>query len=128
MMSEALLVIAGDKMRKILSAMTSNRFLAVLTGFIVTTVIQSSSATTVLIVSFVNAGLMSLVQSVGVIMGANIGTTITAWLISILGFKISISALSLPLIAVGFPFLFSKIIKEKGTESFLLASPFSLSG
>ncbi|MDH3650218.1 MAG: Na/Pi cotransporter family protein, partial [Saprospiraceae bacterium] len=120
MMSEALLVIAGDKMRKILSAMTSNRFLAVLTGFTVTTVVQSSSATTVLIVSFVNAGLMSLVESVSVIMGANIGTTITAWLISILGFKISISALSLPLIAVGFPFLFSKNHKRKGNGEFLI--------
>jgi phosphate:Na+ symporter len=108
LMSESLQKVAGDKMRNILSAMTSNRFLGVLTGVLITAVIQSSSATTVMVVSFVNAGLLSLVQSVGVIMGANVGTTFTAWLISILGFKVKISAFALPLIGVCFPLLFSK--------------------
>ena len=93
-------------MRSILSAMTSNRFLGVLTGFFITTLVQSSSASTVMVVSFVNAGLMNLVQSVGVIMGANIGTTTTAWLISFLGFKLNIAALSLPIIGIAFPMLY----------------------
>ena len=106
-MSDGIQRVAGSKMREILSAMTSNRFLGLITGFLVTALVQSSSATTVMIVSFVNAGLLSLVESIGVIMGANIGTTITAWLISILGFKVKISALALPIIAVGFPMLFS---------------------
>ena len=87
LMSEALQKVAGDKMRSILSAMTSNRFMGVITGFLITAIIQSSSATTVMVVSFVNAGLLTLIQSIGVIMGANIGTTVTAWLITILGFK-----------------------------------------
>ena len=108
MLSESLQKVAGDKMRTILAAMTSNRFKGILTGLLVTTVVQSSSATTVMLVSFVNAGLISLTQSVGVVMGANIGTTFTAWLISLLGFKFSISAISLPLIGVGFPLVFSK--------------------
>lgn len=108
LMSEALQKVAGDKMRSILAAMTSNRVKGVFTGVLITALIQSSSATTVMVVSFVNAGLLSLVESVGVIMGANIGTTITAWLISILGFKVSMSAISLPLIGLGLPFLFSQ--------------------
>jgi len=108
LMSESLQKVAGDKMRNILSAMTSNRFLGVLTGVLITAIIQSSSATTVMVVSFVNAGLLSLVQSVGVIMGANVGTTFTAWLISILGFKVKISAFAIPLIGICFPLLFSK--------------------
>jgi phosphate:Na+ symporter len=108
LMSEGLQKVAGDKMRSILAAMTSTRLTGVLTGFLITAVIQSSSATTVMIVSFVNAGLLSLTQSIGVIMGANIGTTITAWIISLLGFKVNISALSIPLIGIGFPLLFSK--------------------
>ena len=113
MLSESLQKVAGDKMRNILAAMTSNRFKGILTGLLVTMIIQSSSATTVMVVSFVNAGLLSLVQSVGVIMGANIGTTFTAWLISLLGFKFSISALSLPLIGIGFPLVFSKKSSRK---------------
>ena len=87
--------------------MTSNRFLGITTGFLITALLQSSSATTVMIVSFVNAGLLSLVESIGVIMGANIGTTITAWLISILGFKVKISSIALPIIAIGFPMMFA---------------------
>lgn len=105
-MSEGIQKLAGDKLRSILSAMTSNRFLGVLTGFLVTTLVQSSSASTVMVVSFVNAGLLNLVQSVGVIMGANIGTTTTAWLISFLGFKLNISAISLPIIGIAFPMLY----------------------
>ena len=112
MMSEALQKVAGSRMRTILSAMTSNRFLGVLTGFLVTTIIQSSSATTVMLVSFVNAGLMSLVESIGVIMGANIGTTVTGWIITLFGFKVKISAYALPMIGLGFTFnLFQKTFK-----------------
>jgi len=107
LMSEALQKVAGDKMRSILSAMTSNRVKGVMTGVLITALIQSSSATTVMVVSFVNAGLLTLVESVGVIMGANIGTTVTAWLISLLGFKVSMSAISLPLIGLSLPLLFS---------------------
>lgn len=110
-MSDGIQKVAGSKMREILSAMTSNRFFGIFTGFLVTALVQSSSATTVMIVSFVNAGLLSLVESIGVIMGANIGTTITAWLISILGFKVKISAVALPIIAIGFPMLFSSRTK-----------------
>jgi len=106
-MSDGIQKVAGSKMRSILSKMTSNRFLGVATGFLITALLQSSSATTVMIVSFVNAGLLSLVESIGVIMGANVGTTITAWLISLLGFKVKISAIALPIIAIGFPMMFS---------------------
>ena len=97
-MSEGLQKISGDKMRNILSAMTSNRFFGVLTGITITALIQSSSATTLMVVSFVNAGLLSLAQSISVVMGANIGTTVTAWIISLLGFKVDISAFAIPLI------------------------------
>ncbi|HKM93082.1 MAG TPA: Na/Pi cotransporter family protein [Prolixibacteraceae bacterium] len=113
LMSESLQKVAGDKMRSILEAMTSNRFKGVLTGILITAIIQSSSATTVMIVSFVNAGLLTLVQSIGVIMGANIGTTVTAWLISLLGFKIDISAFALPLIGLSLPLIFSKASKRR---------------
>jgi phosphate:Na+ symporter len=105
-MSEGIQKVAGSKMRNILSSMTSNRFKGVLTGFTITGLVQSSSATTVLVVSFVNAGLLSLTESIGVIMGANIGTTITAWLISIVGFKVKIATFALPIIAFGFPLMF----------------------
>ena len=101
-MSEALMNLAGDSMRSILASATSNRLFAVLTGFIITAIIQSSSATTLMIVSFSNAGLLSLAESIGVIMGANIGTTATAWLISLLGFKVNMAALALPLMGLGF--------------------------
>ncbi len=113
LMSEALQKVAGDGMREILSKMTSNRFKGVFTGFLITAIIQSSSATTVMMVSFVNAGLLSLSQSIGVIMGANIGTTVTAWIISILGFKVKLSTFALPLVGIGFPLLFSKTNKHK---------------
>lgn len=101
-MSDALLELAGDRMRKILATTTSNRYFAVLTGFTITAIIQSSSATTLMVISFTNAGLLTLREAIGVIMGANIGTTVTAWLISIFGFKVSISAMALPLVGMGF--------------------------
>ncbi len=107
-MSEGIQKFAGDRMRAILAAMTSTRFAGILTGFLLTTLVQSSSASTVMVVSFVNAGLMSLLQSIGVIMGANIGTTTTAWLISLLGFQLNISTLSIPLIGISFPLLMNK--------------------
>ncbi len=120
LMSEALQKIAGDKMRTILAKMTSTPLKGLFTGVLITAVIQSSSATTVMIVSFVNAGLLSLSESIGVIMGANIGTTVTAWLISLLGFKIDVSVLSLPLIGIGFPLLFSKANKKKSWGEFII--------
>ena len=108
LMSSGLQKASGDKLRGFLSAMTSNPFKGVVTGLGITTVIQSSSATTVMVVSFVNAGLLTLVQAIGVIMGANIGTTVTAWLVSWLGFKADISILAIPLMALGFLFSNSK--------------------
>ena len=107
-MSDVLLLLAGNKMRSILARMTSNRVFGITTGFLITSIIQSSSATTLMVVSFANAGLLTLVESIGVIMGANIGTTITAWLITILGFKVSMSAIALPLVGFGFGFTFLK--------------------
>ena len=108
LMSSGLQKASGDKLRSFLSAMTSNPFKSVLTGLGVTTVIQSSSATTVMVVSFVNAGLLTLTQAISVIMGANIGTTVTAWMVSWLGFKADISVLAIPLMALGFLFSNSK--------------------
>ena len=107
-MSDALMELAGDRMRSILSTTTSNRFFAVLTGFAITAIIQSSSATSLMVVSFVNANLLMLTEAIGVIMGANIGTTVTAWLISIFGFKVSMSAIALPLVGFGFLLSLSK--------------------
>ena len=106
-MSEGIQKVAGEKLRDIMSAMTSNRFLGVFTGLLITSLVQSSSATTVMTVSFVNAGLLSLGESISVIMGANIGTTVTGWLISIFGFKVKISSVTLPIIAIGLPLMFS---------------------
>lgn len=120
LMSEALQKVAGDKLRNILAAMTSNSFSRIVTGLFITAVIQSSSATTVMVVSFVNAGLLSLVQSIGVIMGANIGTTMTAWLISLLGFKADISILAIPLIAFGFAFMMFKSNKKKSIGELII--------
>ncbi len=107
-MSDALMELAGDRMRNILSTTTSNRFFAVFTGFSITAIIQSSSATSLMVVSFVNANLLTLTEAIGVIMGANIGTTVTAWLISIFGFKVSMSAIALPLVGLGFLMSLSK--------------------
>ncbi len=113
LMSEGLQKSAGDKLRAFLATMTSTPLKRVLTGLGITAIIQSSSATTVMVVSFVNAGLLSLANAIGVIMGANIGTTITAWLISILGFKVDMAALSVPLMAIGFVLTVSKKNKLK---------------
>ena len=108
LMSSGLQKAAGDRLRNFLSAMTSNPFKGVLTGLGITSVIQSSSATTVMVVSFVNAGLLTLAQAISVIMGANIGTTVTAWLVAWLGFKADISILAVPLMAFGFVLSISK--------------------
>ena len=101
-MSDGLQKSAGERMRKALDFMTSNRLVGVFTGFLVTAIVQSSSAVSVMVVSFVNVGLLSLVQSIGVLFGANIGTTLTAWIVSLIGFKISIDALAVPAIGIGF--------------------------
>jgi len=102
MMSDGLQKTAGERMRKTLNFMTGNRFIGVLTGFAATAIIQSSSAFTVIVISFVNAGLINLTQFIGVLFGTNIGTTVTGWIISILGFKISIDALALPAVGIGY--------------------------
>ena len=120
MMSEGIQRAAGSHLRNILRAMTKNRYLGVMTGFLVTALVQSSSASTVMTVSFVNAGLLSLVESAGIMMGANIGTTVTGWIISILGFKIKLSAYSVPLFAIGLPMLFSNWGKIKYWGEFII--------
>lgn len=119
-MSSGLQKAAGEKLRSFLAAMTSNPFKGVLTGLGITAIIQSSSATTVMVVGFVNAGLLTLNQAVGVIMGANIGTTVTAWFISLLGFKMDISVISIPLMAVGFICSMSKKSKTKNIGEFII--------
>lgn len=120
-MSEGIQKAAGDKLRVILKAITSNRVTGIFTGFITTTIIQSSSATTVMIVSFVNAGLLTLRQAIGVIMGANIGTTMTAWLLVLLGFsKFSLASYSLPVLAIGVPLLFVNKNQLKSFGEFLI--------
>jgi phosphate:Na+ symporter len=101
-MSDGIQQAAGERMQRALNFMTRNRFVAVITGLVVTALIQSSSAVTVMLVTFVNAGLLTLPQSIGVILGSNIGTTITAWIVSLIGFKIDIAALALPAVAAGF--------------------------
>ena len=127
-MSEGLQKFAGDSLRRILTAMTTNRVTGVLTGVLITALIQSSSATTVMVVSFVNAGLLTLTQSIGVIMGANIGTTVTAWLISALGFKVDIAAFSLPLLAFVIPLLFSGKSSRKSVGEFIFGFSFLFMG
>ena len=120
LMSESLQKITGDRLRRILSSITSNPLKGVLTGLAITSIIQSSSATTVMVVSFVNAGLLTLAQAIGVIMGANIGTTVTAWIVSLLGFKADIAILAVPLIAVGFIMFMSKRQKRKHTGEMII--------
>jgi len=128
-MSEGLQKLTGNKLRNILSAMTKNRMMGVLTGLMITALIQSSTATTVMVVSFVNAGLLSLVQSIGVIMGANIGTTLTAWIIAFFGFgKLSISALSIPLMGISLPLIFSSKSKNKSLGEFIFGFAFLFMG
>ena len=127
-MSEGLEKFAGDRLRGILSAMTRNRVMGVLTGVLITALIQSSSATTVMVVSFVNAGLMTLAQSIGVIMGANIGTTVTAWIISAVGFKVNIAAFAIPLLAIGMPLIFSGKSNRKSMGEFVFGFSFLFMG
>ena len=127
-MSEGLEKFAGDRLRSILAAMTKNRVMGVLTGILITALIQSSSATTVMVVSFVNAGLMTLAQSIGVIMGANIGTTVTAWIISAVGFKVNIAAFAIPLLAIGMPLIFSSKGNRKSIGEFVFGFSFLFMG
>jgi phosphate:Na+ symporter len=104
--SDGLQKVAGSKLRAILKGMTTSRPRGIATGFLATSITQSSSTTTVMVVSFVNAGLITFIESTGVIMGANIGTTVTAWIVSIFGFKMQITPLALVMIGIFFPFLF----------------------
>jgi phosphate:Na+ symporter len=119
-MSDGLQRSAGQRLQSVLNFMTQNRFMGVLTGVFVTSIIQSSSATTVMVVSFVNAGLLSLTQAISTIMGANIGTTVTTWIVSYLGFKISISVIALPIVGFGLPFMFAKNKKYRDFGDFLI--------
>lgn len=127
-MSEGLEKFAGDRLRNILAAMTKNRVMGVLTGISVTALIQSSSASTVMVISFVNAGLMTLTQAIGVIMGANVGTTVTAWIISAIGFKVNIAAFALPLLAIGIPLVFSGNSQRKSIGEFVFGFSFLFMG
>ncbi len=127
-MSEGLEKFAGDRLRNILAAMTKNRVMGVLTGISVTALIQSSSATTVMVISFVNAGLMTLTQAIGMIMGANVGTTVTAWIISAIGFKVNIAAFALPLLAIGIPLVFSGNSQRKSIGEFVFGFSFLFMG
>lgn len=128
-MSDGLQKLAGNKLRGILASMTKNRAMGVLTGIVITALIQSSSATTVMVVSFVNAGLISLVQSIGVIMGANLGTTLTAWMIAFFGFgNFSIGALAIPLMGIAIPLIFSSKSKNKSIGEFVFGFAFLFMG
>ncbi len=119
-MSEALQKLSGDRLRAMMRTMTSNRFAGLATGTAVTTLVQSSSASTVMVVSFVNAGLLTLTESIGLIMGANLGTTTTFWIISFAGYKFSVSSLALPIMGVGLPLLFSRKSMLKDSGEFLI--------
>ena len=119
-MSEALQKLAGSQLRHILGAMTTNRFTGMLTGMFVTCAVQSSSATTVMTVSFVNAGLLTLAQAISVIMGANIGTTLTAWIMS-LGYNVDLTAIVYPAFFVGVLLLYTKRYTFRNIIPFLLA-------
>ncbi len=127
-MSEGLQKFAGDRLRSILTAMTTNRVTGMLTGVLITALIQSSSATTVMVVSFVNAGLLTLAESISVIMGANIGTTVTAWLISIGGFSIDVNSFALPILAIALPLIFSGKSNRKYVGEFLFGFAFLFMG
>jgi phosphate:Na+ symporter len=127
-MSEGLQKVAGDRLRNILGIMTRNRVTGVLTGVVITALIQSSSASTVMVVSFVNAGLMSLQQAMAVIFGANVGTTVTTWIISAFSFEVSISDYSILLLAVGVPMMFMKKSTYKSLGEFLIGFCFLFMG
>ena len=119
-LSQGLQKAASGKFRRTMEMMTGNRLLSILTGFLITVVIQSSSATTVMVVSFVNAGLMNLVSAIGVIIGANIGTTVTGWIVALLGFSMDITVLSLLSMAVALPLMFSKKTKMRDLSEIFL--------
>lgn len=127
-MSEGLQKVAGDRLRNILGIMTKNRWAGVITGVLITALIQSSSASTVMVVSFVNAGLMSLAQSMAVIFGANVGTTVTTWIISAFSFEVNISAYTLVLFAVAVPLMFMKKSTYKSMGEFLAGFCFLFMG
>lgn len=127
-MSEGLQKVAGDRLRNILGFMTKNRVTGVLTGVIITALIQSSSASTVMVVSFVNAGLMSLAQSMAVIFGANVGTTVTTWIISAFSFEVHISDYTIVLLAIAVPMLFMKKSTYKSLGEFLIGFCFLFMG
>ena len=127
-MSEGLQKVAGDRLRNILGIMTKNRVMGVITGILITALIQSSSASTVMVVSFVNAGLMSLAQSMAVIFGANVGTTVTTWIISAFSFEVNISDYSINLLAVGVPMLFMKKSTYKSLGEFIIGFVFLFMG
>lgn len=127
-MSEGLQKVAGDRLRNILGAMTRNRVTGVLTGILITALIQSSSASTVMVVSFVNAGLMSLAQSMAVIFGANVGTTVTTWIISAFSFEINISTYTIVLLAVAVPLMFMKKGGYKSLGEFIVGFCFLFMG
>lgn len=127
-MSEGLQKVAGDRLRNILSAMTRNRFTGLLTGCAITALIQSSSASTVMVVSFVNAGLMTLAQSMAVIFGANVGTTFTAWIIALFGFKVDVSVAVLPMVALAVILLFTNKSRAKSLGEFLIGFAFLFMG
>lgn len=110
-MSEGLQAAAGIRLRKILESMTRNRFAGILSGFLLTGILQSSSATTVMTVSFVNAGLITLAQSAGIMMGANLGTTVTGWIVSLLGFRVDVTTYALAVLAVASPLLLMRRIE-----------------
>ena len=120
MLSEGLQKSAGSRMKAILKLMTKNRFISIITGIVITIIIQSSSATTVMVVSFVNAGLMELIQAIGVILGANIGTTFTGWIVALLGFQMDISLLALTSIAFALPMMFSRRSRNRDKSDVLL--------
>jgi len=120
LMSESLQKIMGERLQLMLTSLTSNKAKGVLTGILITALIQSSSATTVMVVSFVNTGILRLAEAIGVIMGANIGTTFTSWLIAVFGFKAKISYFTFPLIGLGIPFIFSNSRKVKNWGELIL--------
>ena len=116
LMSDGVQKSAGERLQRVLGMITGNRFTGLLTGLLITMIIQSSGATTVMVISFINAGLLTLVQSVGVIFGANIGTTVTAWIVSIFGFNFKISAFAIPLFGTGFFITMSKKDRFKNSN------------
>jgi phosphate:Na+ symporter len=122
LMSESLQKLSGNQLRNLMRSMTRNRFAAVGTGFSVTCLVQSSSASTVMMVGFVNAGLLTLTEAIGMIMGANIGTTTTFWIVSFFGFKVSVSSFALPLMGVALPFLFMKRAKLRNSGEFIMGT------